>query len=282
MNKIILTKGLPASGKTTFARELLKKEPGKWKRINKDDLRAMLDNGVWSKANEKFIIQARDWLVVNALENKFNVIVDDTNLASKHEASMREYAKLCGAEVEIADFTDVPLEECIKRDQKRANYVGEKVIRQMYNQFLKPKPETPICNATDPQAIICDIDGTLALFGDANPYDRDFMQDKINMPVRGIVTLYNKYHQVILLSGRMDKYREVTEAWLKANKVPYDHLFMRKSEDVRKDSIIKKELYEENINGKYNVRFVLDDRNQVVDMWRSLGLTCLQVAPGDF
>ena len=57
---------------------------------------------------------------------------------------------------------------------------------------------------------------------------------------------------------------------------------MRKTGDFRKDSIVKKELFDENVRGKYNIEFVLDDRNQVVEMWRSIGLVCLQVADGNF
>ena len=57
---------------------------------------------------------------------------------------------------------------------------------------------------------------------------------------------------------------------------------MRTLGDMRKDSIVKQELYEQNILGKFNVSFILDDRQQVVDMWRSLGLTVFQVAEGDF
>jgi len=57
---------------------------------------------------------------------------------------------------------------------------------------------------------------------------------------------------------------------------------MRKTGDSRKDSIVKREIFEEHIKGKYRIQFVLDDRNQVVEMWRQLGLTCLQVAEGDF
>jgi hypothetical protein len=57
---------------------------------------------------------------------------------------------------------------------------------------------------------------------------------------------------------------------------------MREAGDSRKDSIVKQELYERHIKPSYDVFVVLDDRNQVVDMWRSLGLVCLQVAPGDF
>ncbi len=87
---------------------------------------------------------------------------------------------------------------------------------------------------------------------------------------------------IILLSGRMDTYRPQTESFLTKNSVPHSHLWMRAEGDMRKDSIIKREIYEREIAGKYNVLFVLDDRNQVVDMWRSLGLTVFQVAEGDF
>jgi hypothetical protein len=57
---------------------------------------------------------------------------------------------------------------------------------------------------------------------------------------------------------------------------------MRHTKDLRKDSIVKGEIYDSVIAPNYNVFFVLDDRNQVVDFWRSKGLTCFQVAPGDF
>jgi hypothetical protein len=59
-------------------------------------------------------------------------------------------------------------------------------------------------------------------------------------------------------------------------------LFMRKTDDFRKDAIIKEEIYQNEIEGKYNVLFILDDRNSVCDFWRSKGLVCFQVAPGDF
>ena len=60
------------------------------------------------------------------------------------------------------------------------------------------------------------------------------------------------------------------------------HLFMRASGDTRKDEIVKLELFDAHVRGKYDVRLVLDDRDRVVRMWRSIGLTCLQVADGEF
>lgn len=284
MKKVVLTKGLPASGKTTYAKELLAKELGRWKRINKDDLRAMLDNGYWSKQNEKFILEARDFLLTVALGEGYNVIIDDTNLAPKHEAHISQLIEQFNATetkekavLEIKDFTDVSLEECIKRDQKRANYVGEKVIKQMYKQFLMPKPPVIEYKKGHPDAVICDVDGTLALFGNANPYDRDFMQDKCNMPIYEILNRYSdESRTVILVSGRSDKYREVTEKWLKLHGIFYGYLFMRKEGDMRRDVIIKQEIYEREIKERYNVIVVLDDRLQVCEMWYQLGLPLLK------
>jgi predicted kinase len=285
--KIILLKGLPASGKTTFAKELINKELGKWKRVNKDDLRSMIDNGKWSKENETFVLEIRDNIIKTALSKGFSVLVDDTNLSPKHEEKIRWFAGCYGAEFEIKDFTDVGPEECIKRDSKRANSVGADVILKMYNQFLKPSVEPQKIVEGLLPAIICDIDGTLALFGKENPYDRDFSQDKLNQTIKDLLDICmgdenGWVDKIILVSGRKESAREVTEKWLKDNAIHYNSLFMRKTDDVRKDFIIKREIYEENIKGKYNIKFVLDDRDQTVRNWRELGLTCFQVANGSF
>lgn len=287
--KLIMTKGLPGSGKSTWAKEQLKK--GGYKRVNKDDLRRMLDDGKWSGKNEDFVLEVRDSIITDAFHNGYNVIVDDTNLHPKHEETLRRIAKdakiVYGFDVqfEIKDFTDVPIEECIKRDLQRLESVGERVIRKMYNDFLAPKYDPPIWNDKLPYAIICDLDGTLALFGNANPYNRDFLQDKLNMPVQEILRAMYRYEgspYIILLSGREGKFKDMTIEWLQKNEVWYESLYMRAEGDLRNDAIIKEELYREHIEGKYNVLFVLDDRNRVVDLWRRLGLTCLQVADGDF
>lgn len=276
-----MTKGLPASGKSTWAKELIDKEPGKWKRVNKDDLRAMLDNGKWSKQNEQFVLDIRDSLITTALACHFSVIVDDTNFAPKHEENLKQMAKDMGAEFEVKDFTDVPLITCIDRDLKRPASVGRKVIVQMYKQYIQPTIKAPTIDKNLPTAIICDLDGTLCLF-DGNPYDRDFSKDKANKVVQDILDTLESDITLIIVSGRNGKFVEVTRQWLEDHNIPYDHLYMRKEDDMRKDVIIKQEIYENHIKGKYNIKFVLDDRNQVVDFWRSQGLTCLQVADGEF
>ena len=278
MKKVIMTKGLPGSGKSTWAKKLIDKNPNQYKRINKDDLRAMLDNSKHSKDAEKFVLKIRNQIMLMALEEGKHVIIDDTNLHPKHERTIRELTKGI-AEVIIQDFTDVELEVCIKRDLNRLNSVGEKVIRQMYNDFLAPKPEEIVVDPTLPHAIICDLDGTLALLNGRSPYDASTCENDI---LNSVVDSLIKDKLVLLVSGREDKYREQTINFLDKHQINYEKLIMRETGDFRKDSIIKKEIFDTQIRGFYNINFVLDDRNQVVEMWRQLGLTCLQVAEGDF
>ena len=291
-----MTKGLPASGKTTWAKKEVEKSNGKLKRVNKDDLRAMVDAGKWSKSNEKHILKTRDDLIMGFLFEGFDVIVDDTNLHPKHEARLREIAKDWSdndlpVEFEIKDFTHVPLKTCITRDLQREATVGEKVIRGMYNQFIKPAPAEYAWDENKPNCIIVDIDGTLAHMSGRSPYDYSKVHtDTVDPVIREIVQRYAQRNimeetpstYILIVSGREDGCKAVTEQWLQDNQIPYDELHMRKHDDNRDDRIVKKEIYDEWIKNRYNVRFVLDDRDRVVEMWRGLGLKVLQVAEGDF
>lgn len=139
-------------------------------------------------------------------------------------------------------------------------------------------------------AVICDLDGTLALkhndrtWYDASTCDRDV----INTPIKTLIDLMWDSHHIIFCSAREEKFREPTMTFLdkcfngKLDNHDFD-LFMRQTNDYRKDSIVKHEIYLNQIKPNWNVNFVLDDRRQVVDMWRNaLGLTTLQVAEGNF
>jgi hypothetical protein len=135
-------------------------------------------------------------------------------------------------------------------------------------------------------AVIVDIDGTLALrTGDRSPYDWDRVgEDEPNPPVVELVQLIADAgrHAIILMSGRDEVCRWQTDMWLAAQGIRYDELWMRAAKDNRKDSVVKEELYRQHVEGRYDVRFVLDDRDQVVRSWRSLGLPVFQVAEGSF
>jgi predicted kinase len=293
MKQVIILKGLPASGKTTWAKEQVKNNPGKYKRVNKDSLRAMLDESRWSKDNEKMVLEIRDAIIVSAIKHGKHVIVDDTNLAPKHEADIRLLVKGMGVQV-VEKFFDVPVDECIARDAGRNDSVGEKVIRDMYTRYLLPKgyvsiKETaPVYDPSLPNAIIVDIDGTVALKGARSPFEWEKVgEDSLNTPIAQLVNCIQDEPtntEVIFVSGRDEVCRVQTVEWLIKHFLyrPNMQVFMRPLGNTEKDSIIKKRIYDEHIKGKYNVLFVLDDRNQTVEMWRAQGLTCLQVASGDF
>lgn len=199
-------------------------------------------------------------------------------------------------------FFNVSVEKCIERDLGRKNPVGEAIIRGMYNKYLK----TPIIKTDNrfilkqdprlPKCIIVDLDGTLALHNGRGPFDyAKCGTDIVNIPVKHIVQSYGLLYDytvmdtdgeeenyIIILSGRDEICRNESLKWLDDNNIPFNHLFMRPKGDYRKDAIVKQEIYEREIKGKYYVEFILDDRDQVVKMWRDLGLLCLQVYYGDF
>ena len=288
MPKIIMTKGLCGSGKTTWAIEQVKNGKGKVKMVGKDELRKMLDAGNWSGSNEHFVLHVRDFIVSEALGMNCDIIVSDTGFAPAHEERLKQIAKEHNATFEINDsFCSVPIEECIKRDLKRPDSVGEKVIRDMARQYLEPKVEVPKFDGSLPMVALFDIDGTLALSPHRSPYDFSRVsEDQKNVPIVLLAERIVKHScRVIFVSGREEICRKETEEWLKKN-INLDgqevELHMRPEGDRRKDVIIKKEIYEREIKGKYNVWLVVDDRNQTVEGWRALGLTCLQCDEGNF
>ncbi len=143
------------------------------------------------------------------------------------------------------------------------------------------------------KAIIVDIDGTLAdithreKYVRKNPKDwKSFFnamdKDTIAPWCKALIHAMEKDYQIILCSGRPGNYREPTEKWLNENGIENYLLFMRKAGDFRSDTVAKKEIYENYIKPHYDVLFVVDDRQKVVDMWREEGLTCLQCDKGDF
>lgn len=141
-----------------------------------------------------------------------------------------------------------------------------------------------------PRAIIVDIDGTVADMDKKNPlargpYDWDRVGE--DLPVETIISLVHIFniqgYKIVFVSGRMEQARKATTQWLVRHTgltgVP---LFMRDDGDMRSDTVVKRELYDNHIEPYYHVDYVLDDRNKVVAMWRGLGLSVLQVADGDF
>jgi len=296
MQKVILTQGLPASGKSTWAKNHVLTNPN-WKRINRDDLRRMIDVGKYSKENEKLIRKIRDTLLFDFLVNGFSVIIDDTNFEQSQIDNIRSIAISEKVPVEVRYFNADPV-ECVKRNALRDEWerVPEEVIWQMYEKYVKPNEykenEKLVQDPNLPRAIIVDLDGTLAIHNGRSPYACEKAgEDRLNHAVAKAVFLWyhtkNKDDVLFFMSGRNERCREVTLQWIIHNLqwlgFGDNVLLMRADGDNRKDSIVKKEIFNNHIRDKYFVDFVFDDRDQVVDMWRNtLGLPCFQVNCGNF
>lgn len=294
MNKLLVLKGLPASGKSTFAKSL---ESGvmsthgnvPWVRVNKDEIR--LDKRLFpegynfkNKKHEKRVIAERDRIVRQALSEKKSVVVDDTNLNPVHIKKLLAIAKEFDVVFEVDDsFLKVPLQECIDRDRKRETSVGASVIRKMFHQYIKKAPTALEYDPSLPMVIICDIDGTLAHMNDKrSPYDWEKVGvDEVDPGVAHLVDSIKciGYAKVFLFSGRNEVCRPQTEEWLERNDIDYDELYMRPSDqNDLDDRIIKADMLENYVKGKYNVLFVVDDRPKVCRMWRDVyGLRTLNV-----
>lgn len=146
------------------------------------------------------------------------------------------------------------------------------------------------------KAIIIDIDGTMA---DSEPrrqrasatgkmnwklWNDEMGGDKPNAWCVELVNYFNSYgYEIVFVTGRHAEHEGVTTTWLVAHsQVKRWHLYMRPDGDYRTDDVVKEELYRKHIEPFFDVLFCVDDRKRVVDMWRKLGLTCLQCAEGNF
>ncbi|GAA0286621.1 hypothetical protein GCM10010302_26120 [Streptomyces polychromogenes] len=295
--------GLPASGKTTAARALQAEAAGRMRRVNLDDLRAMLDvpdpERGRSYKHEQTVLAVQDAAVAAAVADGFDVVVDNTHLTS-HIPKRLKAAVAGRATFVVHDFTDVPVEECLRRDAARERPVGEEIIRILADKHAKARkggwrltaawlndqpPVRPYVPDPDlPAAVMCDIDGTLALTGDRGPYDFSRCEiDLLNEPVRHALEAFRRAgDRLVLLSGRGEEHRTQTESWLRAHEVPYDELWMRAAGDTRRDDVVKAELFDAHVRERYAVRVSLDDRDRVVAVWRRMGLPTWQVNYGDF
>ena len=145
--------------------------------------------------------------------------------------------------------------------------------------------------------VIFDLDGTLTLIDDRRDlatkdngkfdWDVFFNPDNISLdlPNQPVIDMANLLHKqgfrIFILSGRSDVTHQATVNWLNDNGIWWDHLVMRPQNHLYLPDNDLKQMWLDSI-GKDNVAMVFDDRNQVVDMWRQNGLTCFQVADGDF
>lgn len=308
MSKLTIMRGVSGSGKSTWAES----QPGALV-VSRDRIRKGVfgsdDQDYYAVSKEELhrkeslVTKIQDMSIAEGLREGMHVIVDNTNVRPKFIKSIVDIGYKAGAEVEVK-VIDVPVSVAIERNAARhaagGRMVPERIIRDQHEALRNSRNWKPVApplpapyNGTPdkPVAFLVDIDGTLAHMKDhRGPFD--WKKVGLDEPDEVIVDIVNVlsssnfamdlgHYTVIVMSGRDEVCRPETEEWLN-NLIQYDHLFMRPEGDMRKDSIVKAELFDKYVRNNFDVKFVLDDRNQVVDMWRSMGITCLQVAEGDF
>ncbi len=289
MAKLIILRGLPASGKSTKAEELIRAS-GNMVRVNRDLLREMLHFNKWTGANESITKAMAQMIARECLRDNINVIIDDTNLHYGTFKSWENLAKELRQNVEVIDIS-TDYKECIRRDLirecKGERSVGENVIFGMAMANCQyPTPEKGI--------VICDIDGTLADLKHRRKYvleeKKDWAKffslmgrDKVRDDVAGEVLKYEgEGYEIFLVSGRPENYREKTEAWLEKKFKGYRFyktLFMRRADDKRDDVEVKKDIYEKFFK-QFKIHKVFDDRPRVIRMWKEQGLDVVDVGDG--
>lgn len=135
MKQVILTSGIPASGKSTWSKEFVKANPN-FKRVNKDSLREMIDSSIYSKENESLINKIQNQLILTFLKNGNSVIVDNTHVKKSYFDEVKKILLTLKEEIEISEkLFQIDIDEAIERDNKREAKVGEKVIRNMFKSF---------------------------------------------------------------------------------------------------------------------------------------------------
>lgn len=281
--KLILLVGPPGSGKSTLASQYEKEG---FIRISQDE------QGIGHLA-----------LFDECISDSDDIIVDRMNFNKEQRKRYLEVAKQRGYSTKIIvlhESYDVCFDRCKDR-QKHPTIKDKKTASKALHGFFS-KYERVSDNEADEierrwpsgakdEAIISDLDGTLCNidhrlhFVKADKKDwKSFFDgigdDKVNEWCAEILWKFDL--PVVLCSGRPDSYRKETEDWLEKNNVSYNHLFMRERGDYRSDDIAKEIILDFEILTRFKPYFVVDDRDQVVKMWRKRGLVCLQCANGEF
>ena len=314
-NMLICYRGLPGSGKTTAAKAAVKNmndcriiADGKAIRVNRDDTRMMLfgrKTGLDFK-DEELVTKVCHNAVRAGLKAGKYVYVDDTNLRVAYLKKFRQLANECNADFHVVDMP-TSYEECVARNSTRPDEdrVPVHVLENMRKKFMRDGKYLPLPDIEEPKvepyvpdpkkwpAILVDIDGTVAQMVDRGPFEWSKVGN--DEPIENIWKIVNWLWEgspanILFMSGRDEVCFGETRKWLDryfwgAGRRPMvceQDLFMRPEGDQRPDEVVKLELFNKHIRDNYNVIAVLDDRQKVVNMWRSIGLTCLQVAPGDF
>lgn len=291
--KIIVLQGCPCSGKTTWAKEYLKDHEAVY--INRDSIRCELNGGKYTLKKEDEVTAIESYRVIEGLDKGSDVIVDATNLNPKTIKKWQRLADLKGAEIDFKEFY-VPIEEAMKRSKARKAvgglYISKQVMTGFYKKYYPERLKEELTdkrkilkpNFTLHPAVICDLDGTLALHQGRDPFDwASIPEDAIDPRLEHILKDYCcQGVAIIFVTGRPERARAATEKWLFDHDLYSYKLYMRADNDFSHGDDYKRKVYNEHIKGDYNVYCVFEDSNKCVKMWREEGLLTCQVENSDY
>lgn len=283
--KLLITRGLPASGKTTYAKNWVEENPEKRIRVEKDEIRKdskLFIDGVYNKerGDESIVVKERDRLIHSALSRGFSVVSSDTNLNSKNIVQLQNIAKQYDAELEIKEFYEISLRELIERDKNRSRSVGENTIRDLFYKYVKVMPTYLKFNAELPFVIVCDIDGTLTL----DQKSKKLNQEEINIAIAHILDAIKiiNYAKIILITKRDMSLETQTKDWLELNDIEYDFIVFNTDLD-KSESALKIEFIEQQVIDKYNILAWFDDNTEVCNILRDVyGINVMQTGDPNY
>lgn len=258
----------------------------------------------WVVEREPLVSEMKQYLTKAAMDRGYDIVVDNMNLNPKEIKYWKTVVEFINTdpdgykyELEFKDFF-ISVEECILRDAARPNPIGEKIIKETWRRYRNFIISSDIKEMLKNKAehvdggrpvILVDMDATLCLNTSGRPFYGENSANGMleDTPVEEICRLVRQMGEhclVFIVTGREGTAEVVdaTKEWLKKNEIPSDAMFFRPVGDYSPGPDCKRRIYEENIKGKYNVQFVLDDSSKCVKMWREQGLICLQPNEGKF
>lgn len=271
-NKIIILQGPPASGKSTYARELAKAGTP-YVIVNRDSLREGRGE-YWIPDQEDYISDMEEYAVRSAIKRNLIPIVDATNLNPKTIEKWENLAKELNCKIEYKKFY-ISFKEALERDSKRERSVGKKVLIKFYTKYFYDEYVKEVgydnrkinLGNKRPNCVVIDIDGTTMLHNGRLPFDWDKISTDIVDPrMQKLIYTLDSNIKIIFITGRPESVRNATTDSIDAKFWLNFEIIMRPTNDNRSGEIVKKELWEKYVEPYYNTLCVFEDSNKCVDM----------------